>query len=67
MKADLAQALVDFKKDVVLAGIMQRLKEGEKPIQLIRELQDGMGRIGQKFETNIFIKIFPILNNKNLA
>jgi methanogenic corrinoid protein MtbC1 len=54
MKEDLAQALVDFNKDVVLAGIMQRLKEGEEPIQLIRELQDGMGRIGQKFETGDF-------------
>ena len=54
MKEDLAQALVEFNKDVVLAGIMRRLKEDEAPIQLIRELQDGMGRIGQKFETGDF-------------
>ncbi len=54
MKEDLVQALVDFKKDIVLAGIMERLKQGEAPIQLIRELQDGMGRIGQKFETGDF-------------
>jgi len=33
---------------------MRRLKENETPIQLIRELQDGMGRIGQKFETGDF-------------
>ena len=51
MKADLAAALVGFKKDVVLGEIMQRLGDGEAPLQLIRELQDGMGRIGQKFET----------------
>jgi len=51
MKADLAAALVGFKKDVVLGEIMQRLGDGEAPLQLIRELQDGMGQIGQKFET----------------
>jgi methanogenic corrinoid protein MtbC1 len=51
MKEDLARALVGFKKDVVLGEIMQRLGDGEAPIQLIRELQDGMGQIGQKFES----------------
>jgi methanogenic corrinoid protein MtbC1 len=51
MKEDLARALVGFKKDVVLGEIMHRLGDGEAPIQLIRELQDGMGQIGQKFET----------------
>ena len=54
MKEDLAQALVEFKKDVVLGEITTRLKDGDAPIQLIRELQDGMGRIGQKFETGDF-------------
>ena len=51
MKEDLARALVEFKKDVVLGEIMKRLGNGEAPIQLIRELQEGMGMIGQKFET----------------
>ncbi|UCG05333.1 MAG: cobalamin-dependent protein [Desulfobacterales bacterium] len=51
MKVNLAQALVEFKKDVVLAEVVQRLNDGDKPVQLIRELQDGMGLIGQKFET----------------
>ena len=54
MQEDLAQAIVDFDKDVVLGTITQRLKDGDAPIQLIRELQDGMGRIGQKFETGDF-------------
>lgn len=54
MQEDLAQALVDFNKDVVLGAITKRLKDGDAPIQLIRELQDGMGRIGQKFETGDF-------------
>ena len=31
MKADLAAALVGFKKDVVLGEIMQRLGDGEVP------------------------------------
>ncbi len=54
MKKDLAQELVDFNKDAVLGEITRRLKDGDAPIQLIRELQDGMGRIGQKFETGDF-------------
>ena len=76
MKADLAAALVGFKKDVVLGEIMQRLGDGEAPLQLIRELQDGMGRIGQKFETgdyflsellmsaDLFTKDMEILEHK---
>jgi methanogenic corrinoid protein MtbC1 len=51
MKVNLAQALVEFKKDVVLGAVVRRLDDGDKPVQLIRELQDGMGLIGQKFET----------------
>ena len=51
MKNDLAQALVDFKKDVVLGEVVKRLDEGDEPVQLIRELQNGMGLIGKKFET----------------
>ena len=51
MKEDLARALVEFKKDIVLGEIMKRLGGGEAPIQLIRELQEGMGLIGQKFES----------------
>ncbi len=51
MKEDLARALVEFKKDIVLGEIMKRLGDGEAPIQLIRELQEGMGSIGQKFES----------------
>jgi methanogenic corrinoid protein MtbC1 len=54
MQEDLAQALVDFNKEAVLGAITKRLKDGDAPIQLIRELQDGMGRIGQKFETGDF-------------
>jgi methanogenic corrinoid protein MtbC1 len=50
MKVDLAQALVEFKKDVVLEAVVRRLHDGDEPVQLIRELQDGMELIGQKFE-----------------
>lgn len=54
MKEDLAQALVDFNKNVVLGEITRRLKDRQEPIELISELQDGMARIGQKFETGDF-------------
>lgn len=51
MKEDLARALVEFKKDAVMGEIMKRLGNGEEPIRLIRELQEGMAMIGRKFES----------------
>jgi methanogenic corrinoid protein MtbC1 len=54
MKIDLAQALVEFNKDVVLGEVVKQLDQGKDPLRLIRKLQDGMGLIGQKFETGDF-------------
>ena len=51
MKEELARALVEFKKDAVMGEIMKRLGNGEEPIRLIRELQEGMAMIGRKFES----------------
>ncbi|MBW2062763.1 MAG: cobalamin-dependent protein [Deltaproteobacteria bacterium] len=51
MGKSIAQALVDFDEDFVLGEVTNRLNNGEEPIQLIRELQDGMGLIGERFES----------------
>ena len=54
MGIDLAQALVDFDEEVVLGEISRRLDRGEEPIGIIRDLQDGMGIIGDHFNTGEF-------------
>jgi len=51
MGKSIAQALVDFDEDFVLGEVTNRLNNGEEPIQLIRELQDVMGLIGERFES----------------
>jgi len=54
MGENLAQALVDFKEDIVLAEVGRRLDEGEDPITIIRDLQEGMRMIGDRFNTGEF-------------
>ena len=54
MGKTLAEALVDFDQDFVLAEINKRLDEGEEPIQIVRELQRGMGLIGERFNSGEF-------------
>ena len=54
MSVNLAQALVDFKEDVVLGEVDRRLGEGENPISIIRDLQEGMRMIGDKFNSGEF-------------
>lgn len=48
---NLPEALVGFDEDEVLGQIKLRLDSGEAPIDLVRELQEGMGLVGKKFET----------------
>lgn len=54
MERSLAQALVDFDEDFVFGEIKKRLGHGEKPMQLIRELQQGMGLVGKRFEGGMY-------------
>ncbi|MEE9517242.1 MAG: cobalamin-dependent protein [Candidatus Adiutricales bacterium] len=54
MAENLAQALVDFKEDIVLSEVGRRLDEGENPILIIRDLQEGMRMIGDRFNTGEF-------------
>ena len=54
MGRTLAEALVDFDQDFVLEEVKKRLDEGEEPIQIVRELQRGMGLIGERFNSGEF-------------
>jgi 5-methyltetrahydrofolate--homocysteine methyltransferase len=47
----LAEALVDFDEEAVLGEVSKRLNAGEEPIPIIRDLQRGMGLIGDRFNT----------------
>jgi 5-methyltetrahydrofolate--homocysteine methyltransferase len=51
MSKTLAEALVDFDEDFVLGEVKRRLDGGEEPMQIVRELQEGMGLIGERFNT----------------
>jgi len=54
MGKNLAEALVNFDEDAVLGKVLKRLDAGEAPMQIIRELQNGMGLIGDRFNTGDF-------------
>lgn len=54
MGKTLAEALVDFDQDFVLEEVKKRLDGGEEPIQIVRELQRGMGLIGERFNSGDF-------------
>ena len=51
MPKTLPEALVDFDQDFVLGEVHRRLDGGEEPIALVRELQEGMNLIGERFNT----------------
>lgn len=48
----LAQSLVDLDEDRVYAQVDQKLQAGEDPLGIIKELNDGMIKIGNLFETD---------------
>ncbi|MBW1711230.1 MAG: cobalamin-dependent protein [Deltaproteobacteria bacterium] len=54
MGKSLAEALVKFDEDAVLGEVTKRLDDGESPMQIIRDLQNGMGLIGEHFNTGEF-------------
>jgi methylmalonyl-CoA mutase cobalamin-binding domain/chain len=46
---DLAQALVDLEKDRVNAIVEDKLKRGILPLEIVKELNDGMIEVGERF------------------
>jgi 5-methyltetrahydrofolate--homocysteine methyltransferase len=54
MGKTLAEALVEFDQNFVLEEVKKRLDGGEEPIQIVRELQRGMGLIGERFNSGDF-------------
>jgi methylmalonyl-CoA mutase cobalamin-binding domain/chain len=46
---ELAQALVDLKKERVIALVEDQLKENRAPLDIIKELNGGMIEVGERF------------------
>ena len=49
MSTTLAEALADFQAFAVLDAVNSRLDKGEDPMDILRELKDGMTDVGDKF------------------
>ena len=46
---ELAQALVDLKKELVNTLVEDKLKGGTPPLEIVKELNDGMIEVGDRF------------------
>jgi methylmalonyl-CoA mutase cobalamin-binding domain/chain len=49
---DLAQALVNLEKDRVNAIVEDKLKRGIAPLEVVKELNEGMIEVGERFATS---------------
>jgi dimethylamine corrinoid protein len=47
----LAQAVGDLQEDAAVGLVQERLAAGEAPMAILGELQDGMGIVGERFES----------------
>lgn len=54
MQLNLAEALANFEEEAVLKEIEIRLAKEEDPVSIIRELQDGMCRVGERFDQGTY-------------
>jgi len=55
MTKELYLALADFDEDFVLETLKSRLKDGEPPLALLKELQKGMALVGERYEKEYFL------------
>lgn len=56
MSSDLIRAVVEFRRDEVLAAVERRVQAGEDPLQILGELRDGMTEVGERFQAgNYFL------------
>jgi methanogenic corrinoid protein MtbC1 len=50
----IAALLADLREDKVLAQVKRRLAEGEDPLLLVRECQEGVRLVGERYEQGIY-------------
>ncbi len=51
---ELSTHLADLHEEAVLAQVRRRLKEGEDPLRLVEESQQGMRLVGERYEKGIY-------------
>ena len=54
MGKTLAEELAEFNEEVVTQTVSQRLDRGDSPIDLIKELQEGMRLVGERFDSGTY-------------
>jgi dimethylamine corrinoid protein len=47
----LAQAVGELQPDVAVGLVQEKMDAGEAPLAILREIQDGMGIVGDRFES----------------
>ncbi len=52
--SSIALLLADLREEKVLALVKRRLAEGEDPLQLVRECQEGVRHVGERYEQGIY-------------
>lgn len=63
---DLAVAMVKLEHDKVLSLVKERLEEGVSPMDLIKNLQEGMTEVGRLFETGEYYLSELILSGETM-
>jgi methanogenic corrinoid protein MtbC1 len=53
-EAHLSFLLADLREDEVLVEVRRRLKEGENPLHLVEEFQQGMRLVGERYEKGVY-------------
>ncbi len=51
MGKDLIEALAEFNEDTVMKEVNERLDHGNDPMDLVRDLQEGMNLVGERFSS----------------
>jgi methanogenic corrinoid protein MtbC1 len=54
IEVELATLLADLREEAVLARVRLRLKEGEDPLRLVEECQQGVRQVGERYERGIY-------------
>jgi methanogenic corrinoid protein MtbC1 len=52
--SSIASLLADLREDRVLALVKRRLAEGEDPLLLVKECQEGVRRVGERYEQGVY-------------
>ncbi len=64
MPQELAEALVELKRDTVLSAVKSRAAGGEDPLQIVEECRQGMTMVGERFRSGDYFLAELILSGE---